>query len=195
MYQAFQLTDYEALKRFIEKLAAKYEIQFDEDMAKPVLRQAVKQLSQTVGEVSRGATTKVPSIADAIDTIKEHIDKRLTAYMSSSSRTKGPATHTNRYSVSVDLGKIVNGATTQHVEIAEGMSIQEVFNHIYFMLEGEVEPYKYLEQWLLRDKETGTQLVIREVQSRIAASAIFIPGSKWEVVRLAKPYRPEGSPR
>ena len=194
MYQAFQLTDYESLKRFIEKLAAKYEIQFDEEMAKPVLLEAVKQLSQAANILVGGTPAKIPSVADAIEVLKEHIDKRLVAYMSSPSRLTGMSSVV-RYNVSVDLSKILKSTATEYVEIAEETSVQDVFDHVYYMLEGEVEAYKYLEQWLLRDKDTKERLIIREVQSRIRANAVFSPGSKWEVVRLSSPYKAEGSPK
>lgn len=193
MYQAFQLTDYEALKRFVEKLTARYEIQFDEEMARPVLRDAVKQLSQADHEASEGnGVPKSPTLAEVVETLKEHIDMRLVTYMSSS-RSNEAAIASARYSVSIDLGRFLKSATTQHVEIGEDTSIQDVFDHVYYMLEGEVEPYKYLEQWLLRNKETREQLIIREVQSRIPASAIFTVGSKWEAVRMSKPYSADTS--
>jgi hypothetical protein len=158
-------------------------------MAKPVLSEAVRKLVQAIGvTVKSSAFPKEPTVGEAIVTIKEHIDKRLVALLSTSSTSAGSQTSGQRYNVAVDLNLERKGKSTQFVEIGDETTVQDVFDHIFYMLEGGVKPYKYLEQWLLRDKATGERLIIREIQSRVHASAIFTIGSKWDVVRLSKPY-------
>jgi len=90
--------------------------------------------------------------------------------------------------VPVDLNLKSKATSTQFIEIASNTTVQDVLDNIYFMLNGEVGARKYLEQWVLRDLGTREHLVIREIQDRIPASAIFMPGSKWEVVKLPTPY-------
>jgi len=84
---------------------------------------------------------------------------------------------------------LVEKATSpQFIEVAAPTTVQDVLDNIYFMLNGEVEPRTYLEQWVLRDLTNGDHLIVREIQYRIPAGVLFTPGSKWEVVKLTKPY-------
>lgn len=189
MYQSYLLSDYESLKQFMQKLLSKYEIRFDEEMTKPVLLDAVKQLSQAEEtEPHRQSKAKDPTIAQALTELKEHIDKRFLSFNPSDSASGFPSASPRRYNVAIDLNLRGKATSTQFIEIAGSTSVQDVLDHIYFMLDGEVSARKYLEQWVLRDLSTGDHLVVREIQSRIPASAIFSPSSRWEVVRLPKPY-------
>ena len=189
MYQTYQLSDYESLHRFTEKLASRYEIQFDEEMAKPVLLDAVKHLSQAQSTLTEtGAIVKQPTVADAISALKEHIDKRLISLISSGVANATPSGNAPHHSVAVNLNLKKKGKTTQFVEVGPETTVQDVFDRVYFMLHGEVEPRQYLVQWVLRDLDTKEHLVVREIQSRIPAKVLFTPGSKWEVVKLPKPY-------
>jgi len=189
MYQTYLLSDYDSLKRFAEKLLAKYEIHFDEEMVRPVLTEAVKQLSQATEAKSPSQLKKSePTLGDAVESLKEHIDKRLVSLMSVEPQLGPRGTGSQIYTVAIDLHLKSASSSTQYVEIASSTSIQDVLDNIYFMLNGEVEPRKYLEQWVLRDLSSGEHLVVREIQHRIPASALFTPSSKWEVVRLPEPY-------
>ena len=74
------------------------------------------------------------------------------------------------------------------LEIDTNETLQEVYDRIYFLLEDYVGPYTYMETWILKEKITGTLLVVREVASLILAKHIFRPGFKWEAIKLDKPY-------
>ena len=191
MYQTYQLSDYESLKRFTSKLLAKYEIPFDEQMIKPVLEDAIKQI--THAQTSESALPKQVelTLTDAVTEMKEHIDKRLMSLTTKSSNGITFSKHIDhRYNVSIDLHLGSNKQSIQFIEITNSMSLQRVLNAVYFMIKGEVGPNTYLEKWLLRDTETGERLVAREIQSRIPAKALFSPNSRWELVRLTEPYSP-----
>lgn len=189
MYQSYLLSDYESLKRFLQKLLSKYDIRFDDEMAKPVLLNAVKQLSQAEEtEPQHLSRAKEPTVGQAVAELKEHIDKRLVSLIPDESNSGLWSESARRYNVAIDLNLTARATTTQFIEVTDTTSVQDVLDHIYFMLDGEVGARKYLEQWVLRDLRTGDHLVVREVQSRIPAHAIFAPSSKWEVVKLPKPY-------
>lgn len=189
MYQTYLLSDYDSLKRFAEKLLGRYGIHFDEEMVRPVLTEAVKQLSQVEEvEVPDKIKKAEPLLFDAIENLKEHIDKRLVSLMSSDSRFHARGAGAQAYAVSVDLKFRSKGSSVQFIEISGSTSVQDVLDNIYFMLGEEVEPRKYLEQWLLRDISTGEHLIVKEIQGRIPAAVIFTPSSKWEVIRLLRPY-------
>lgn len=180
MYQAYLLSDYESLKRFAQKLLSRYEINFDEEMARPVLTEAVKQLSQAAeGATPQQLERKDPTLKTAIEELKEHIDKRLVSLISKSESQVQTANASDPlYVVSIDLCLDRMHKSPQFVEIAALTTVQNVLDRIYFMLDGEVDAYKYLEQWILRESSSGEYLVTRGVQDRIPAHYIFGPGKK-----------------
>jgi TIR domain len=189
MYQTYLLSDYESLKRFAEKLLGRYEIHFDEEMVRPVLTEAVKQLSQAEeAQTPKQLARKELTLFNVVEDLKEHIDKRLVALMSSDSPSQAGVSGSQHYTVAIEISLRTKTNSTQFIEIDSSTTVENVLDNIYFMLNGEVEAYQYLEQWVLRDPTTGKYLVIREIQDRIPATTIFTPGSRWEVVRLAKPY-------
>lgn len=195
MYQAYLLSDYESLKRFAEKLLGKYGIPFDEEMSRSVLTDAVRQLSQAADGRNTERTSRADlTLSNAIDELKQHIDKRLVSIIPRDDSGKSGNARMSRYAVQIDLNLRPGMPSGQFIEIAASTTVADVLDNIYFMLEGEVEAYSYLEQWVLRDSISGECLIIREVQSRIPASALFTPGSKWEVLKLDKPYTATDSP-
>ena len=185
MYQTYQLSDYESLRRFAEKLTSKYDILFDEAMANPVLIEAVKQLSHSNSSGTPEETKKdEPSLSEVIVAIKEHIDRRALSVM----QDEDESGFLSIYNVPIYLNRKSKSEPRQFVEIDSNTSVQDVLDRIYFMLDDEVQAYKYLVQWVLRDMLTQERLIIKEIESRIPARVIFKLGSKWEVIRLSQPY-------
>lgn len=188
MYQTFQLSDYESAVRFAAKLLARYGVRFDEEMARPVLQDAVRQLSQAGTGTALAAPAAAPTIADAVQDLKAHIDRRLLAVLGPPGDAPDGPQARYRYSVQVELNLDPDRPTRQHLEIDPAQSVQDVLDNVYFMLEGKVQARTYLEEWLLRDTGTREHLVIREIQTRVPAQAVFAPGTSWEVVFLPQPY-------
>jgi len=189
MYQAFQLADYESLRRFVEKLLAMHQIPFDEGMAKPVLLEAVAALTREESDQPRPTAPPAdPSVTAAMDSLREYLDRRFAQVMSTAADGGISSTLSPRYNVAIDLNLKSETSRVQHVEIGPDTTVQDVLDNIYFMLNGEVGARKYLEQWILRDLGTQEHLVIREVQHRIPATNVFRAGSKWAVIKLPKPY-------
>ena len=89
MYQAYQLSDYDSLKRFAAKLFANYDIKFDEQMCRPVLEECVQKLAQSNEESLAPKKRPEPTLSDAIFELKEHLDIRLFSLLGSTSYT-GP---------------------------------------------------------------------------------------------------------
>lgn len=186
MYQAYQLADYDSLRSFVEKLLALHQIHFDEAMARPVLEEAVAALTRkgTDDEVAQTSSAD-GSLSDAMDSLKEYLDRRFSQLMSSAGVTTSSSL---RYNVAIDLDIESEISRVQHVEITHDTTVQDVLDNIYFMLDGEVGARKYLEQWVLRDLGTKEHLVIREMQYRVPAISVFRAGSKWAVIKLPRPY-------
>jgi hypothetical protein len=195
MYQSYLLSDYNSLRRFAEKLLTKYEIHFDEEMTKPVLDEAVAKLLETL-RVPSGHDRPAPqlSLDDAVSEIKEHVDKRLVGFLSSGILNDAtPREKHDYYTVPLDLGRGAKNKRQQYIEIGMETSVQDVMDAVYRLLDGEFEAFTYLEKWMLREGGTGLLLVVREVTARIPASVVLKPGTKWEVLRLKRPYSPTDS--
>jgi len=194
MYQCFQLVDYESLRTFAQKLLARYEIKFDEDMAKPILQ-------QVIGDFTSAATTGIDnsdlapemSLLDAIGEIKEHIDRRFLQLDERQARrlivnTTGEMIDlSTTYTISIHIN-LPELSRKQHLEISDNMNVGNVMDKIYFMLQGQVNAFSYLESWVLQLQGTDYRLIIREVQHMIPATAVFTPDREWEVLPLEQPY-------
>lgn len=63
-------------------------------------------------------------------------------------------------------------------------------NALYFKLENYVAPFKYLEQWVVRDRTLGVNLIMRDFLEHVKASAVLKPGHEYEVILLSEPYDP-----
>lgn len=73
------------------------------------------------------------------------------------------------------------------------MKVSDILDSVYFILNGKVEPYKYLETWIIKEKGEKRYVVVSDVQNLILARDIFRPNTKWEVVFLKKPYVSDNS--
>lgn len=184
MYQAYQLSDYEALKRFAEKLTSRYDVAFDEQMSRSVLLEALTKLTQDgAGGSENAEAPKEMTLSEATVSIKEHIDKRIVSLMSA--ETASTKSKASGYTVPINLpGK----QKTQYVEVESDTTVSNILDRIYFMLDGKVTAYRYLEEWMLIESTSKVRMVIRELESQIPASIVFQPGTAWDVKMLTKPY-------
>jgi hypothetical protein len=129
-----------------------------------------------------------------LDAIKLHLDRRVGelvgAWEGAGQRIelKEQGEAKASYEVSVRLGFSDLGETQYNVIIDNESSVQDILDKIFYMLSPRVESFMYLQRWILREKNSGLRLVIREVADLVPASAIFRTGTSWEVVPLEKPY-------
>jgi hypothetical protein len=73
LYQCYQLSDYNSFREFVAKLLAKFSITFDEDMCRPILKEAVGKIS----EISFDEVDDNPQLREVLKDLKNHIDKRF----------------------------------------------------------------------------------------------------------------------
>jgi hypothetical protein len=79
------------------------------------------------------------------------------------------------------------------IEIGGETSLQEVLDNIYRMLGNTVEPFIYLKDWIVKENNSGVNLVVKEIAGWIPATTVLIPSRNWKVVPLNKPYSPTDS--
>ena len=192
MYQTYQLADYDSVKRFAVKLFAKYEIQFDEEMCKPVVASLIREL---VEEPRVPTNAEQPpstrTFEEAVDELKAHIDRRLLEAVAVRSEPVG-SSPAPAFSITVNLRQFTPKSAEQYLEVDSQMSVQDVLDAVYYMLP-DMPAFRYLSLWMLRDSTAQLNLVLREIGARIPAHVVFSPGSRWEVVKLRQPYSPQDS--
>jgi len=195
MYQSYLLSDYNSLRRFADKLFARYEIPFDETMTKPVLEEAVRGLLEAISaSVADQPPTRPKTVDELAAEVKEHLDKRLVGLLSSGILNSAtPSRRHDYYTVPIDLGEGVRNPRQQLLEVGVETSVQDALDAVFRFIDDEFRAFTYLDKWLLREVGTGHRLVVVEVGGRVPASTVFRPGSKWEVVRLNRPYSPADS--
>lgn len=193
MYQSYQLADYESVRKFLEKLLVRYDVQFDEEMARPVLAELIgKLVNEPALDLTPAAEAKPLDIEEVLNDLKTHIDKRMLEVLALNSSNGSLQAAVASYNVVVNLRAYIPHSPDQYLEISSEMSVQEVLDAVFYMLPN-VSPFKYLQEWMLRDVKADVNLIIREIGSRIPAHILFKPNSHWEVIRLGKPYSPRDS--
>lgn len=96
------------------------------------------------------------------------------------------------YKISID---VLLGMEKQFIEISfvESATVQDVLNKIYFKISRYVEPFKYMQTWILREKKFGVYMVMYEITNLVPAKFIFTSSLYWEVVKCDKLYNPAES--
>lgn len=78
----------------------------------------------------------------------------------------------------------------EYIKINPSVRISDVLDSVYFILNGKVKPYTYLEEWIIKERDTERYVVISDVQNLIPAIDVFAPNTQWIVKFLDKPYVP-----
>ncbi len=199
LYQCYQLSDYKSFKDLVSKLLLKFGITFDEDMCKPILEKALAKIT----EVKFDIIDEDPKIKELIDDLKSHVDKRFFEIWEKpnikiiNSNLKGTKieafqklNQSNAYTISIEIN-LNDYKSKQFLEIRSEDTFTTISNNIFFLIQDFVEPFEYLETWILREKKSKKLFVIREIADLIPASIIFRPEYDIEVISLNYPYRPE----
>lgn len=194
-YQSYQLSDYESMKQLVKKLVAECNINFDEEMARPVLSSAIKKIMQlsSTGD-GEGPQERSISTADLLESVKQHIDRRFLElldnranFSTSNSGNQYEPTKEASYTIPIYLN-FPDLQREQYLEITVDATVQDIYNRIYFMLENEVDVFTYLREWILRERNTGMYMIIKEVTNMIPARFLFTPETEWEAIKLKEPY-------
>lgn len=72
------------------------------------------------------------------------------------------------------------------LEVDKGDTVQDILNKIYYAIEPIVEPYKYMQTWVLRESYTGLYMIMYEVTSLVPAQYIFTEDKRWQIVRWSR---------
>ncbi len=195
MYQCYQISDYRSLKEFTSKLLSKFQIPFDEEMAKSILERSVTDISKkTFGEQDK----ELPmSMKDILNEVRMHFDSSLsTIFGNNTNRIEEKRSKENKYEVSESiLSYSINlkidfpeGERVVYIEIRKEDTFQYTLNQIFFSLENRVRFYSYMIEWIIIEEITGKKIIIREISDRIYASQIFKRNSSYIIKFTTSPY-------
>jgi len=200
LYQCYQLNDYRSVVDFFSKLLTLFEIKFDEEMSKVVIEKFVSEISQIVFEKEENNEENKETIEKLVENFKSHIDKRFweilerpASQMENSDLSQSHNVISERnneisYSVLFDIDFDDFRNEGLYVDIRTNDTFENVTNTLFYMLRPHVNPYSYMEEWVIIEPETNKHLIIREIQGRIPATSIFKSGTNWKIIKLTNPY-------
>ena len=185
-FQLFQLSDYDSAKSFLEFLFKTLDIEFCETISKEQIRELVSETAVVLKNNTINQTEKDYSIESILEDIRYHIDKRFIEISNMGYKhigNKGDFSYT--INIENQIGKV---AEKQFIEIKASDSVQNVLDRIFFLLDGAVEAYTYMQPWILQNKHSKANMVMYEITDSISAMQVFKPNSTWQILRLARPY-------
>jgi hypothetical protein len=186
MFQTFALTDTASMHLFLRKLLGHFDMRYSQKMAESVVGPTARRLLEIANSKAESWKNYVePSNRDLLAEIKGYLDRSLYATHHEGQSIPPSITH---YTVQLTLAFEGRDTTQLFLPIRNGESVADKLNGIYSLISDIVPGRAYLERWILRDVHEGVYLVVREVEDRIPASAVFRPGSVWEVCFLNRPY-------
>ncbi len=202
MFQSYQISDPESLVRFLQKLAGRFGVGFDEEMARPVAQSAITSLVEANAMQMRAAEPQVE--LPFVDQIKEHIDRRFVeiSRLAEQQRTSSEPV-VRQHTVPIKL-QFPGLASSDFLVIRDSDVVQDVLDAVYLKLESHVKPYSYLHAWILREATTDTFLAApggRSMDDRaitrddrrwlfddVPARYVFRTGTRWEAYPLREEY-------
>jgi hypothetical protein len=187
LWQAYRIDKIDDLRKFCGKLFAQYDIEFNEVLFNDESNKFIKASMPTklASRIDK-AKSKEPK-ADGIENrLIEHFDRRFFEIASQ--------LHIETQYITYNIVVISEFDNKQYeLEISDEMSVQDVLDQIYELINEFVTAYKYLETWILVHEQSGLKLVIREIAKEFSAQTIFKSAAVWRVRKLEVPYKPTDS--
>lgn len=201
MFQSYQIGDPESMLRFLQKLAARFDVGFDEEMARPVATGAITALADAAKAEAAVAAPRVDT--PFVDEIKEHIDRRFVEIVRLSTPLPGETRVDRQHTVSLEL-RFPGMGTEDFLVIRDSDTVQDVLDTVYFQLESRVKPHSYLHMWILLETVSGNFLAApggrsfedhasvrlerRWIFDEIPARYVFRSGTRWAAYPLLEPF-------
>ncbi len=94
------------------------------------------------------------------------------------------------YEVSIEFENLSGNIIKEYIKINSLIKVNDVLDSIFFILNGRVKAYKYMEEWIIKEKGINRYVVVSDVQNLIFARDIFRIGTEWMIEFLDEPYKP-----
>lgn len=180
--QIFSFTNTDEANTFLKKVLDSFNIDFDEEAFHNYVLESINEMRSC--------------FKDKENIIKESpyelLSKKMDDYFEMMLKLEISNSNHNQVEYEVPFefiyenGKIVK----EYIKINPSIRVCDVLDSVFFILNGQVEPYKYLETWIIKEKGTQRFVVISDVQNLILAMDVFKINTQWIVEFLDKPYTP-----
>jgi hypothetical protein len=177
-----------ALKEFIMRLYRAHDIPYNEQMLETPVQLATREITGAINE--QRAAAGVRDLDSDVDKIARLIDRRFIDLIDKLPNADGAPSRTPTFAVTFSVVKNGEEVDSFAIDISNDSTFKNVTDECYFNLDERVGPFRYLEQWVIRDLNLGVNLIVREVGAYMKANVIIRPGHQYEIVLLSRPYDP-----
>ena len=181
--QIFSFTNVEDANLFLKKVLDAFDIVFDDEVFGDYVLKSLEQM--------RNCFKRKEDIIkeNPYEMLSKKMDTFLEMFVKS---TILPQTDIQaEYEVPFEFMNNKGNKIVEYIKINSSIKVSDVLDSLFFILNGMVRAYKYLETWIVKEKGTKRYVVVSDVQNLIYAKDIFRPNTKWEVEFLDKPYSPD----
>lgn len=178
--QIYNLTGIEDLHIFLSKLLYLFGIIYDKDVFKETVQTYLKKMRDCWNP------NNIMVGIDDNKQILEKIEQKMEYYFSNMGKEQ-KTEKAEKYEVILEY-KIGKDEKKEYITIYPNATVQDVLDEIYYMIADIVEPYKYLESWVLLETKTQRAVIVsKDIYDWIPAQSIFKINSLWKIVYLKKP--------
>lgn len=179
-WQMYRIGHAEECILFLEKIFGSMGVHFDRDFVADAASKFIKAVEEKIK-----FEDTMPALGESNDEFKKlrkYLDKK---FFDLASRSSNEETNFSGYEFEIE-NRVGSRDIRVHIDLQT--SFGDVLTDVYFRLEDQVKAYSYLEQWVLKDGETGQRFIIREIASEIPARLVLPPERRVVAERLDKPY-------
>lgn len=109
---------------------------------------------------------------DDYDQILDKLEQKLEYYLRDT-RKEQYVLQTEKYEIILDY-KIHGTEKKEYITISPNATVKDILDEIYFMISEIVQPYKYLQTWVLLELKTQKAAIISDdVYDWIPAQSVF----------------------
>lgn len=182
--QIFDFSSVEEATIFLKKILDAFEIHFAEEAFHNFIVNALNQM-KSIYKANESVKLEETSI--------QLLSKKVDSYFNMLLKSEIIGNQRKEYEISVEYINPIGTTVTEYIKIDNFMTISNVLDKIYYMLEETITPYRYMETWILKEKGSDRLVVISDIQDMVPAHYVFKFASQWEVIYLDTPYQPNNT--
>lgn len=181
--QIFGFSNVEEANILIKKILDAFDIIFDEEVFHDLIVKSLNEMRKCFESKNYDSNKK--------ENHYEMLSRKLDNYFEMIMKFKlNNESSQIEYEIQIEYEDEFSKRIVEYIKIENITTVSNVLDKIFFILDGKVEAYRYLEEWIIKDKNADRYVVISDFQDMIPASCIFKPYSEWVIVFLDKPYVP-----
>lgn len=194
-YQSYDLSVSNSISVFLQKLFCLTKVPYDEDMTRSI-RENTSRLLLQVAEATRISSTPTHEVdRNDFEDLRRYLDKRFLELYDSLAMAKLQSRSTESLDaldpMPAELQFTVlrgqNKVKSFLISVGLGNVIQDVLDECYFKMERMVRAYQYLNEWVIRESQTGKMLLSAGRDDDTLATNFFDPTKSYIIELLDKP--------